>query len=53
MPGSCGIRAGLALGDAPRRAHGLTDAEARVRRTPRRGGVPQRHPPSGPGLEWS
>jgi len=34
MPGSGGIRVGLALGDAPRC-----------------GGVPQRHTPSGPGLE--
>jgi hypothetical protein len=53
VPGSCGLRAGLAMGNAPRRAQGPQDAEARVLRTPRRGGVPPRHPPSGPGLESS
>jgi len=51
MPGSCGIRAGLAMGEAPRRAQCQQDAEARVLRTPRSGGVPQRRTPSGPGLE--
>jgi hypothetical protein len=53
VPGSCGARAGLALGEAPRRAQCQQDAEARVLRTPRSGGVPQRRTPSGPGLESS
>ena len=53
MPGSGGLRAGRALGDARRRAQGAQDAAARVLRTPRRGGVPPRHTPSGPGLESS
>jgi hypothetical protein len=53
VPGSGGLRAGLALGDAPHRAQGPQDAEARVLRTPRRGGVPPRPTPSGPGLESS
>ena len=53
MPGSCGIRPGLAMGEAPRRAPCQQDAEARVLRTPRRGGVPQQRTPSGPGLELS
>jgi hypothetical protein len=53
VPGSCGARAGLALGEAPRRAQCPQDAEARVLRTPRSGGVPQRRTPSGPGLESS
>jgi hypothetical protein len=53
VPGSCGIRAGLTMGEAPRRAQCQQDAEARVLRTPRSGGVPQRRTPSGPGLESS
>jgi len=53
MPGSCGIRAGLAMGEAPRRAQCQQDAEARVLRMPRSGGVPQQRTPSGPGLELS
>ncbi len=53
MPGRCGTKAGLAMGEAPRRAPCQQYAEARALRTPRRGGVPLRRTPSGPGFESS
>jgi hypothetical protein len=53
VPGSGGLRAGLAMGEALHRAPCQQDAEARVLCTPRRGGVSPRRIPSGPGLESS